>query len=155
MKFICPLIVVDDIKKSRHLYENILGQTVKKDFGENVIFAGDFAIHQRDHFQALIGNREIIKKSNSFELYFEHDELPEIVGKIKALDLELVHDIVAQPWQQLVVRFYDYDKNLIEVGERLEHVAFRLFRNNYSMDKICQITHLSKEAVENAIKEYS
>ena len=54
MKFICPLIVVDDIKKSRHLYEVILGQTVKMDFGENVTFEGDFAIHQRAHFQKLI-----------------------------------------------------------------------------------------------------
>ncbi len=90
MKFICPLIVVDDIQKSRHLYENILGQTVIKDYGENVIFAGDFA-----------------------------------------------------------------NKNLIEVGERLEHVAFRLFRDNFSMDETCQITHLTREAVENAIKEYS
>ena len=151
----CPLIVVEDIKKSRHLYENILEQTVKMDFGENITFEGDFAIHQRDHFQTLIGNKDVIKKSNSFELYFEHDELSEIVKKIKELGLEFVHEIVEQPWKQLVVRFYDYDKNIIEVGERLEHTAYRLFKQNYSYEDICKITYLCIEAVMKAIKDYS
>jgi len=36
MKFICPLVVVEDVKKSRFLYEKILGQTVKMDLGENI-----------------------------------------------------------------------------------------------------------------------
>ena len=155
MKYICPLIVVDDIKKSRHFYESVLGQKVKMDFGENVTFKGDFAIHQKDHFQSLINQTEIVKKSNNFELYFEHDELAEIVTKIKELDLEFVHEIVEQPWKQQVVRFYDYDKNMIEIGERLEHVAFRLSQQNYSIEDICRITYLDKKSVEEAIEEYS
>jgi len=155
MKFICPLVVVDDIEKSRHFYESILGQTVKMDFGENVTFKGDFVIHQRDHFQSLINKREIIQKSNSFELYFEHDDLPDIVNKIKELNLEFVHEIVEQPWKQQVLRFYDYDKNMIEIGERMEHVAYRLSQKNYSLEEICKITYLDKETVDKAIKEYS
>jgi catechol 2,3-dioxygenase-like lactoylglutathione lyase family enzyme len=155
MKFICPLIVVDDIKKSRHFYENVLGQTVKMDFGENVTFHGDFAIHQKDHFISLTGKTDITAKSNNFELYFEHDDLPDIISTLKALDLEFVHEIVEQPWKQQVIRFYDFDKNMIEIGERMEHVAFRLSKQNYSIEEICRITYLDKEAVENAIEEYS
>lgn len=155
MKFICPLIVVDDIKKSRYLYESILEQTVKMDFGENLTFEGDFAIHQRNHFQSLIGDKNVIKKSNSFELYFEHDDLTEMVEKIYELDLEFVHEIMEQPWKQQVIRFYDYDKNMIEIGERLEHVAYRLSQQNYSLEDICRITYLDKESAKKAIKEYS
>lgn len=155
MKFICPLVVVDDIKNSRYLYERILAQTVKMDYGENITFEGDFAIHQRDHFESLIGKKDIIKKSNSFELYFEHDDLPDIINKIKELDLELVHEIIEQPWKQRVFRFYDYDKNMIEIAERMEHVAYRLSQQNYSHDDICKTTYLDKESVEKAIKEYS
>jgi catechol 2,3-dioxygenase-like lactoylglutathione lyase family enzyme len=151
----CPLIVVSDIKRSREFYENILAQTVKVDFGENVTFVGDFAIHQKKHFESLINNAEIKEKSNNFELYFEHDDLEDIVSKIKKIDLEFVHEIVEQPWKQQVVRFYDYDKNMIEIGERMEHVAYRLSKQNYSIEEICKITYLSKETVENAIKEYS
>ncbi len=53
MKYICPLIVVESIKKSRFLYEEILEQAVKTDFGENVTFIGDFAIHEKAHFKKL------------------------------------------------------------------------------------------------------
>ena len=45
MRYICPLIVVSDIKRSRQFYESLLGQKVKYDFGENVQFEGDFSIH--------------------------------------------------------------------------------------------------------------
>jgi len=73
MKFVCSLIVVSDINRSRYFYENILNQKVKYDFGENVIFQGDFAIHLKSHFQGLIDTKEIKRCCNIFELYFEYD----------------------------------------------------------------------------------
>ncbi len=155
MKFVASLIVVEDIERSRHLYEKVLGQRVKLDFGENVTFEGDFAIHQKSHFQSLINNNPVVQRSNSFELYFEHDDLPPLVEKIRDSGLEFIHEIVEQPWKQQVIRFYDHDKNLIEVGERLEHVAFRLSKQGYPIDEISRITYLDREAVENAILEYS
>jgi len=108
MKFICPLVVVEDVQKSRFLYEHILGQTVKMDFGENITFHGDFAIHQKNHFKTLINNSPISIKSNNFELYFEDDDLETIVNKLKDNGFEFLHEIVEQPWKQKVVRFYDY-----------------------------------------------
>lgn len=155
MKFLCALIVVEDIKRSRHLYENVLGQTVKTDFGENICFEGDFALHQSKHFQSLINNRQVMKGANNFELCFEYNDLQDIADKIKDLGLELVHDIMEQPWKQQVFRFYDYDKNIIEVGEEMEHVAFRLSQQDYSLNEICKITYLPKEAVERVLTEYS
>lgn len=47
MKFMCPLVVVKDINRSRDFYENVLGQRVKYDYGENITFHGDFALHQK------------------------------------------------------------------------------------------------------------
>ncbi len=41
MKYICPLIVVEDVNRSRFLYEKILRQKVKADYGENVVIEGD------------------------------------------------------------------------------------------------------------------
>jgi len=154
MKFICPLVVVEDVKKSRFLYETILGQTVKVDFGENVTFNGDFAIHQKSHFESLINNSQITQKSNSFELYFEDDNLEEVVTKLKEHNFEFLHEIREQPWKQKVVRFYDYDKNLIEIGERMEHVAYRLSKEHKSINEISKITYLPEDVVKAAIEEY-
>lgn len=50
MKFICSLITVSDIKRSRNFYENLLNQKVKYDLGENITFNGDFAIHSQNTF---------------------------------------------------------------------------------------------------------
>ncbi|MBT7993509.1 MAG: glyoxalase/bleomycin resistance/dioxygenase family protein, partial [Bacteroidetes bacterium] len=51
MKFICALVTVSDILVARNFYENILDQKVKFDFGENVTFHGDFALHLESHFK--------------------------------------------------------------------------------------------------------
>ena len=101
-----------------------------------------------------INNSPVVKKSNSCELYFEEDDLEPVVSKLKKHGIEFIHEIVEQPWKQRVMRFYDYDKNVIEIGERLEHLAFRLSKD-YSIDEISKITYLSKESVRKAINDYS
>lgn len=154
MEFICTLVVVDDISRSRNLYENILNQKVKTDYGENVAFEGGFAIHKLDHFQKLICNNVIRKKSNAFELYFEHDDLEGVQAKLIDENFEFVHQIIEQPWRQKVLRFYDYDKNLIEIGESLEHVAFRLYKEGKTKSDISAITFLSTEKIDTAIGLY-
>lgn len=155
MKYICSLVVVEDIQKSRYLYETLLGQKVKFDFGENITFYGDFSIHQKSHFSSLINTLAILKKSNNFELYFEEDNLEAIESIAKENNLEIIHKIREQPWRQKVFRFYDYDKNIIEIGERMEHVAFRLHTEGKSIDKISKITYFSKEIVQKSIDEYT
>ena len=155
MKFICPLVTVSDIKRSRDFYESLLGQKVKYDFGENVIFHGDFAIHLRAHFKELIGNREIKPGGNNFELYFEYDNIEQIVEKLKENKVIFIHGIREQPWRQRVVRFYDPDENIVEIGESLEHLSFRLYKEGLSVEQISGITSLPVDFVKNSIKKYS
>jgi len=154
MQYICSLIVVEDVTKSRYLYENILGQKVKTDFGENVAFECGFAIHQEQHFKSLIERKEIKKESNAFELYFEDDDVKKYEVVIKSLGLKLIHETRKQPWEQMVLRFYDYDGNIIEIGERMEHVAFRMYMDNKSIEEIVKVTYLPIEIVEKSIEEF-
>lgn len=46
-KLLCSLIVVESIEKSRKFYEEVLGQKVEFDFGENISFAGGLALQSR------------------------------------------------------------------------------------------------------------
>jgi catechol 2,3-dioxygenase-like lactoylglutathione lyase family enzyme len=153
MKYICTLIAVENIKKSRYLYEILLDQKVKFDFGENITFHGDFAIHKKEHFKELI-NRPVKEKSNNFELYFEDENLELIFDKLRQEGFEFIHEITEQPWKQRVLRFYDYDKNIVEIGEPLEYTAFRLSGKDYSFEEISRITFLPLEAVKAAIEKY-
>ncbi len=154
MKFVCPLIVVDNIERSRHLYEKILKLKVIADFGENLTFEGPFSIHLKSHFSTLINNKEILKASNSSELYFEENDLEAIEEKLKQEELEFIHEIMEQPWRQKVMRVYDYDKNILEIGESMEHTAWRLFREGLSIDDICKITYLSEDLIQKSIRKF-
>ena len=152
LKFMCPLITVVDIKRSRDFYENVLGQKVEADYGRNVSFGG-FAIHLRPHFQTLIDNKEIIVGGNNFELYFEYDNVEQIVEKLKTEKVEFVHELREQPWKQLVVRFYDPDKNIVEIGETMENLTFRLYQQGNSIVEISTMTGLGIEFVEKTVQQ--
>jgi catechol 2,3-dioxygenase-like lactoylglutathione lyase family enzyme len=140
IKFICPLICVADIQVARHFYEEILQQKVKYDFGENVTFVGDFAIHLKTHYRGLIEGREIQQGGNNFELFFEHDDLEAMVQKLIGNQVEFVHEIREEPWRQKVVRFYDPDHNIIEVGESLEFLVRRLKSEGLRAEEIAAQT---------------
>lgn len=138
MKFICPLLVVTDINRSRDFYENILGQKVKYDYGESITFLGDFAIHLKSHYKGLIGNRRVISGGNNFELYFEQDDIEVIVSRLKEYNVTFIHEIKEQPWRQRVVRFYDPDKYIVEVGESLSFLAKRLKNEGMADEQIAK-----------------
>jgi len=153
MKYICSLITVADIAKARYFYENILGQKVKFNFGENVTFEGDFAIHLKSHYQKLIDNREIQTGSNNFELYFEFDDIKQIEKKLIDNNIEFIHQTREQPWRQRVIRFYDLDRNIIEVGESMEFLAYRLFKEGKTITEISKIITLPIDFVKSSIQK--
>jgi len=151
MKFICPLIVVSDINISKKFYEIVLNQKVKYDFGENVTFEGDFSIHLKSHFMELLNLslNDITQKSNNSELYFEEDNLDGLLEQLKALNtVEYVHGIKEQPWGQRVIRFYDPDMHIIEVGESMESVARRFLRKGLSIEETAKRISMPKEFVK-------
>lgn len=155
MKFVCPLIVVKDIKRSRFLYESLLGQKVIADFGQNISFEGPFAIHLKEHFAQLLDGANIERPLNSSELYFEEDELEPLAEKLKKEGLKFAHNIREQPWRQKVMRVYDYDNNLLEFGESMQHVAWRLSEEGLNIEEIAKITYLATNMVKQSIKEHS
>lgn len=156
MKFICSLIVVENISRSRKLYEDILCQKVISDFGEyNVTFEGGLALYQRDLFQNLIGGeRTIMNKSNNFELYFEDDHLIEIEQEVSKNGFEFVHRIREEPWKQKVFRFYDYDNNIVVIAETMKKACYRLFKENNTVEEIAKMTGMPVEEVLQQINEY-
>jgi catechol 2,3-dioxygenase-like lactoylglutathione lyase family enzyme len=150
MKFICPLIVVNNIEISRNFYEKILNQKVQFDFGENVSFEGGFAIHLKSHFSDLISidKNDIIQKSNNCELYFEEEDLDDFLQKLEGIEsIEYVHGIKEQPWGQRVLRFYDPDMHIIEVGEPMESVVKRFLSKGVSVEETVKRTLMPEEFV--------
>lgn len=155
LKFIAPLILVDDINRSRAFYEQILGQTVKFDFGEDVQFEGDFSIHLREHYQSLLGGADaypVTRKANWGEFYFETDEIEAIEQRLRQAGVEVIHPVREQPWGERVLRVYDPDGHILEIGESLEAAARRFHRDGMTIDRIMEKIGMPRDFVEKAIR---
>lgn len=156
LKFIAPLILVEDVARSRDFYEKVLGQTVKFDFGEDVQFEGDFSIHLQPHYQTLLGGEEkypVTRKAHWGEFYFETDEIEAVEQRLHAEGVEFIHPVIQQPWGERVFRIYDPDGHILEIGESLEAAARRFHRDGQTIEWIVEKIGMPRDFVEQAVSK--
>lgn len=156
VKYVCPLITVQDIGKSRKFYEEVLNQEVEIDHGANVTFKGGFAIHDALHYQGLLGESSPINshvEKMFMELYFESEDLEGICEKLESINAKFLHKIREQPWGQRVIRFFDPDGYIIEVGEPLEFVVMRFAAQGFSIEEISKMSSTPIEFVEMVLEQ--
>ncbi|MFA0833694.1 MAG: VOC family protein [Methanobacterium formicicum] len=160
IKYICPLITVQDIDKSRKFYEDVLKQEVEMDHRANVAFKDGFAIHDAEHYNELLGessaihgnvNKNANVNKNFMELYFESEEMDSVQEKLESLNCRFVHKTRVQPWGQRVLRFYDPDGYIIEVGEPLEFVVRRFAGHGFSTEEIAERCSVPLEFVKRTL----
>ena len=95
-----------------------------------------------------INRNDIIQKSNNSELYFEEEDLDSFLKKLKEMNsIEYVHELKEQPWGQRVIRFYDPDMHIIEVGEPMESVVKRLLSEGLSVEETSKRTLMPEEFI--------
>lgn len=117
MKLKNVLIVVKDIEKSRQFYHDLFGIKLVLDNDGNMILTEGLVLQDEKIWKSFL-EREIVPKSNSCELYFEEQDIEAFVEKLERLypEIEYVNRLMTHSWGQRVIRFYDLDGNLIEVG---------------------------------------
>lgn len=138
MKLKNPLLVVTDIDKSVEFYKNVLGLHKIMDFGANVTLTGGLCLQSKESFKEFIDNKNIIFGSNSFEVYFEEDDFDSFAQKLETLDIKYVHGIKEHSWGQRVVRFYDPDMHIIEVGENMKIVCKRFLDSGMTPEQVAK-----------------
>lgn len=111
------LIVVKDIEKSKKFYHDLFGLSMVLDNDGNMILTEGLVLQEEKIWKEFLG-KDIISKNNSCELYFEERNIEAFVEKLENLypEVEYVNRLMTHSWGQKVVRFYDPDGNLIEVG---------------------------------------
>ncbi len=125
MKFKSSLLAVRDKAASVDFYRRVLGLRVVTDFGANVTLTGGVCLQTLDTWQSFLDGRHICLGSNDGELYFEEDDFDAFAAGLQALPIEYVHPVKEHRWGQRVVRFYDPDHHIIEVGENMKSVCRR------------------------------
>lgn len=120
MKLKNVLIVVKDIERAKQFYHDLFGLDVVLDNDGNVILTEGLVLQEEKIWRKFL-EREIIPESNSCELYFEERDLEAFVEKLEQMypSIQYVNRLMTHSWGQKVIRFYDLDGNLIEVGTPL------------------------------------
>lgn len=117
MKLKNTLIVVKDVEKSKKYYEDLFGLKLLVDNDGNMILSDGLVLQDRKIWEKFLG-KEVFFQNNATELYFEESEIEAFAQKLERLypNTEYVNKLMTHSWGQKVIRFYDLDGNLIEVG---------------------------------------
>ena len=115
------LIAVNDIDRAIRFYKEIFGLQVILNQDGIVIMSEGLVLQDAKIWQQFL-DKELISKNNMMELYFEEADIEGFVKKLEESDFEIeyVNEIMTHSWGQKVVRFYDPDGNLIEVGSPMD-----------------------------------
>lgn len=117
MKLKNILIVVKDIEKSRQFYHDLFGLDMVLDNDGNMILTEGLVLQEEKIWKKFL-EKNVVPESNSCELYFEEHNIGAFAEKLERLypSVKYVNRLITHSWGQKVIRFYDLDGNLIEVG---------------------------------------
>ena len=137
MKYMCMLISVADINAARKFYEDLFGLEVFQDYGRNIAFTCGLALQQDFDWLVNLPKERVLKKSNNAEIVFEEQDFDGFLNKLKAYsEIEYLGEVIEHSWGQRVIRFYDLDGHLIEVGEDMQMVVKRFLASGMTMEEV-------------------
>lgn len=138
MKMKNPLIAVKDMEKSKAFYREVLGLRVISDLGANAVLTGGLALQSEESWKTFIG-KDVSFGSNDSEIYFEEDNFDDFAERLEKINgIQYVHSVKEHSWGQRVIRFYDPDKHIIEVGENMKIVCKRFADSGMTAEEIAK-----------------
>lgn len=153
MKYSGVCIMVEDMERAKRFYTEVLSQHIAMDMGQNVTFEGGYSL--QSEYERLMGipQKEVTQQSNSFELYFEEDDLDGTIARLEAYGgVQFRHRKKEAPWGQYSIVFYDPDGHLIEVGETMSALVGRFAGQGFTPEQISERTSLPLPAVIEFLK---
>ena len=117
MKLRNVLIVVSDIEESINFYRDLFGLQVVLNNDGNVIMTEGLVLQDKNIWKDFL-EKDVVPQNNMTELYFEEKNIEDFVEKLNnsRYESQYVNELMEHSWGQKMVRFYDLDGNLIEVG---------------------------------------
>ena len=138
MKMKNTLLAVTDIEKSAAFYKKVLGLRVVMDFGANKTLTGGLVLQTAETWKEFIGTKNISCGGGSTEIDCEEDDFDKFIEKLSGCEIKYVHPVKEHSWGQRVVRIYDPDMHIIEVGENLKTVCKRFLGSGMTPEQAAQ-----------------
>ncbi len=117
MKLRNIMLVASDLERSKQFYTELFGLSVITDADKNAILTEGLVLQDKSVWEEFMG-REVVGRHNLSEIYFETENMEVFMERLYSLypDITIVTPLYEYLWGKKIVRFYDPDGNLIEVG---------------------------------------
>ena len=146
-----PLLAVADMERSLAFYETVLDLRVVLDFGANKTLTGGLCLQTLDTWRSFLGTDQVAFGGNDAEIYFEEDRFDAFAERLSTLPIQYVHPVKEHRWGPRVVRFYDPDRHIIEVGENLAAVCRRFLDSGLTPEQTAERMDVSLEYVRKRL----
>lgn len=154
MKLKNHLLVVTELDRSLAFYREVLGLRKRMDFGVHVTLTGGLCLQTRESWAKMIEvfPNELDWCGKVSELYFETEDFDGFMEKLNHLEVHEVHEEREQRWGQRVVRFYDPDCHIIEVGETMKTVCRRFLNSGLTPEQVAARMEVPMKFVKSCIR---
>ena len=154
MKYTSTVISVSDINASRKFYQDLFGLELYQDYGINISFTCGLSLQQEFDWLVSIPREKILKRSHNMELAFETRDFDGFLEKPKEYpDIEYLGEVIEHGWGQRVVRFYDPDGHIIEVGENMKMVVERFCSTGMALEEVSVRMDVSVEDLNKLLND--
>ncbi|MEH7344475.1 VOC family protein [Bacillus sp. JJ1532] len=114
------ILYVENLEKTKHFYENLLGLELRNEFGTYIEFNTGSTVLS---FNTREGGREVtslpipngIRKEQTFELGFVTEDVEGVVEGLREEGVSILMEPVEKPWGQKVAYVEDPDGHYIEI----------------------------------------
>ena len=152
MNYGYTVLAVADVHKARTFYEDLFALELYQDYGLNIAFTCGLSLQQKFDWLVGIPAEQIVQNSNNMELAFETEDFDGFLQKLRAYpQIRYLHDVMEHSWGQRVIRFYDLDGHLIEVGESMAMVIRRFLKEGLTMEQISVKMDASVDELEQLL----
>ncbi|WP_066301729.1 VOC family protein [Bacillus sp. FJAT-29937] len=119
------ILYVENLEKTRHFYENLLGLELRNEFGTYIEFNTGSTVLS---FNTREGGREVtslpipngIRQEQTFELGFVTEDVEEVIENLREEGVPILMELVEKPWGQKVAYVADPDGHYIEICSPME-----------------------------------
>ena len=150
------LLVVRNIERSKAFYTEVLDLRVKEDLGAHVVLSEGIFLQTIDTWKVFVGckEEEICFRDRSAEVYFEEDDMDAFLDKLAVReDIAYVHPPMTHSWGQRVVRIYDPDGHIIEIGENIVRVVKRFMAEGLSVAETARRMDVSEAYIQHCFSD--
>lgn len=153
MKYTSTVLSVADVNAARKFYQDLFGLEIYQDYGINISFTCGLSLQQDFDWLVSLPKDQVLKNSNNMEICFEETDFDGFLAKLKGYSkIVYLGGVIEHGWGQRVIRFYDLDGHIIEVGEEMKMVVKRFLASGMTIDEVSVKMDVSTEDLAKVLQ---